>query len=119
MALRNEQQKKERKKKEQEQEQGLSESEAVSRSKSVRPWKGKKSRQHMKALSAISKKNDPKRKGIKDKVAIRSVYNDPILHILAHRADDEEAASYVKNFVQYRHASRPLLIDLSNIENTL
>jgi len=119
MALRNEQQKAERKKKEQ--EQGPNEAEAVSRSKSIRPWKGKKSRQHMKALSAISKKNEPnfKRKGIKDKVAIRSVYNDPILHILAHRADDEEAASYVENFVQYRHASRPLLIDLSNIENTL
>merc|ERR1712087_306003 len=74
-----------------------------------------------KALKAMSRGKEPsvRAKGIKDRAVIRSIYNDPILHILAHRADDEEALSYVENFVQYRHSMRPLMIDLSHIENTL
>merc|ERR1740123_198922 len=116
MAQRNEQQKEERKRKEK--EQGVSES-VLGRPKAK--GKSKKRGNKKKALSAMSRGQQPsvRAKGIKDRAVIKSIYNDPILHILAHRAEDEEALSYVENFVQYRHALRPLMIDLSNIENTL
>jgi len=116
MAQRNEQQKEERKRKEK--EQGVSES-VLGRPKAK--GKSKKRGNKKKALSAMSRGEQPsvRAKGIKDRAVIKSIYNDPILHILAHRAEDEEALSYVENFVQYRHALRPLMIDLSNIENTL
>lgn len=58
-------------------------------------------------------------KGKLDRAVISKIYDDPILHILAHRGDDEEAMSYVENFVQYRHSASPLMIDLSDITNTL
>ena len=58
-------------------------------------------------------------KGKLDQAVISKIYDDPILHILAHRSDDEEAMSYVENFVQYRHSGSPLMIDLSDFENTL
>lgn len=54
-----------------------------------------------------------------DRAVISKIYDDPILHILAHRGEDEEAMSYVENFVQYRHSGSPLMIDLSDFENTL
>ncbi len=49
---------------------------------------------------------------------IERVYDHPILHVMAHRGE-EESHSYVENFVQYRDPSKPLLVDLGNMSNIL
>lgn len=58
-------------------------------------------------------------KAVMDKAVIGQIYDDQIIHVLAHRSDDDEAVSYVENFVQYRHSQKPLIIDLSQTNNTL
>eukprot|EP01083_Nonionella_stella_P300771 1028553_1 len=63
---------------------------------------------------------DPiKAKAIADKAVIRKIYDSSILHVLTHRAEDEAALCYVENFVQYRHRNKPLMIDLSEVEDML
>eukprot|EP01083_Nonionella_stella_P072722 196186_1 len=58
-------------------------------------------------------------KAIADKAVIRKIYDSSIVHVLTHRAEDEAALCYVENFVQYRHRNKPLIIDLSSVENML